>query len=345
MGSEKTIGSLALETIADLWDATGPRVRWGKDGFAWWPGDFAVEVTAHKRVDGYVPETWMLSVRTDFLKDIPVGDPKFIRLAAVTAPVCAPTFAWVYPTAEAWAQHGEAGTRPRLWLSNTAYITADNVDWLPHFVAMMSIMQPINAQIQHENMANLLGGVADKSRPAALAGLGLHESHRVADQIFAPIGKETNRWIGTGEFQSIVEIGTTEYSDREADNGGLAIEASFGEDIALISLRTDQTHPALGTGLLATLYLPVYGERKQTAEQCASMNLIESMWTDDFPQLGCWYPQGSREGPDGLTFTTFVPNALYQPGLAHCVTDWMFRRARWLQKNIYLSRTASRSKP
>ena len=170
MGDEKTLGSRALETIAELWEATEPRVRWGKDRFAWWPGDFSVEVSAHKRIDGYVPETWMLRIRTGFLKDIPAENPKFIRLAAVNAPFCAPTFAWVYPTAEVWAQHGEAGTRPRLWLSNTAYITPDNIDWLPPFIAMMSIMQPINAQAQHENMSKVLGGVADMERPETLAG-------------------------------------------------------------------------------------------------------------------------------------------------------------------------------
>jgi hypothetical protein len=253
MSDEKTIGSRALETIAEVWKAEKPRVRWGKDGFIWWPGDFAVEVTMHKRVDGSVPETWFLTVRTGFLKDVPVEDPKFVQLAAVTARFCAPTFAWVYPTAEVWARHGEAGTLPRLWLSNTAYITPDNVEWLPRFVALMSIMQPINAQIQFENMPTVLGGgVPDKSRPDALPGLDLHEALWVADQIYAPIGKEANRWIGTGEFQSIVEqMGTTERSYGNADDGGLTIETSFGHDTALIRLRTQDTHRPGETGARA----------------------------------------------------------------------------------------------
>jgi hypothetical protein len=282
----------------------------------------------------------MLRVRTGFLKDISVEDPKFIRLAAVTARFCAPTFAWVYPTAEVWAQYGEAGTRPRLWLSNTAYITPDNVDWLPPFIAMMSIMQPINAQAQHENMSKVLGGVADTERPEALVGRDLHEVLLLGEQTFAPIGKEANRWIGTGEFESIVQqMGTTERSYGNADNGGLAIETSFGEGTALIRLGTKDIHPALGAGLLATLQLPVLGDPKEIADQCGRLNLIESMWTDDFPQLGCWHPGGPREGQEWPTFTTFVPNALYRPGLAHHVAAWMIRRARWIRQEHYPSGT------
>jgi hypothetical protein len=216
-------------------------------------GDFRIEATAHKRVDGYVPETWLLTVRTDFLKDVPVEDGKFVRLTAATSRFFAPTFGWVYPPAEVWAKYGKAGTRPPLWLSNTAYVTQDNIEWLPRFVALMSIMQPINAQIQFEKMPAVLGGgIPDRSRPDALAGLDLHEVLWLADQVYAPIGKETNRWIGTAEFQSIVEqFGITERSYGNADDGGLSIETSFGDDTALIRLRTDDSHPALGTGLLA----------------------------------------------------------------------------------------------
>ena len=206
---------------------------------------------------------------------------------------------------------------------------------------MMSIMQPINAQAQHEKMPTILGGgVADKSRPEALAGLGLHEVLYLADQTYAPIGNETNRWIGTGEFQSIVEkIGRTELSQGNADNDGLTIETSFGKGTALTRLQTQETHPTLGTGLLATLQIPVYGTPKEIADECAGMNLVESSWAGDFPQLGCWCPYPSRTGGESPTFGTFVPNALHRPGIAHFVATWMLRRARWVREQHYPSIT------
>jgi hypothetical protein len=336
MSNEKTIGSRALEAIAEVWRAEEPRLRWGKNGFVWWPGDFKVEASAYKRADGYVPETWLLTVRTDFLKDAPVDDRKFVQLTAATSRFCAPTFGWVYPTKEVWAQHGEPGTRPRLWLSNTAYVTAENVAWLPGFVALMSIMQPINAQIQFESMPTVLGGgIADRSRPDALAGFDLHEMLWFADHVYAPIGKEPNRWIGTGEFQRIVEkMGTTERSYGNADEGGLTIETAFGSDTALIRLRTDDSHPALGTGLLATLQIPMFGNPQEIADECAGLNFLETMWTD-IPQLGCWHPHASRGRQEGPTFASFVPNALYQPGPAYHLAAWMIQRARWLREERF----------
>lgn len=82
MDNEKTIGSRALKTLAEFWNVSVARSRRRDDGFDWWPGDFRVSVSVSRRVDGHVPETWMLMVRTDFLKDVPINDDKVIRLCS-----------------------------------------------------------------------------------------------------------------------------------------------------------------------------------------------------------------------------------------------------------------------
>jgi hypothetical protein len=161
MDNKTTIGSRALKTLAELWNVTDTRSRWRDDGFDWWPGDFRVSVSVFRRVDGYVPETWMLTVRTDFLKDVPIHDEKFVKLAAMTSRFLTSTYAWVYPTAEVWAQHGQSDASPRLWFSNASYLTDENVEWLSGFTARMSIMQPINAQIQSKDAPDIFcaGGI------------------------------------------------------------------------------------------------------------------------------------------------------------------------------------------
>ena len=125
MDNEKTIGSRALKTLAEFWNVSVARSRRRDDGFDWWPGDFRVSVSVSRRVDGHVPETWMLMVRTDFLKDVPINDDKFIRLAAMTSRFLTSTYAWVYPTAQVWAEHGQPSVSPRLWFANTAYSIAE----------------------------------------------------------------------------------------------------------------------------------------------------------------------------------------------------------------------------
>jgi hypothetical protein len=85
----------------------------------------------------------------------------------------------------------------------------------------------------------------------------------------------------------------------------------------------------LGYGLLGTLQLPYFAENKATNEQCAFLNFMESLWTD-IPQLGCWHPHKSRENQDGLAFSSFIPNALYQPGIATHAALWMLQRVDWV---------------
>jgi hypothetical protein len=67
----RDIVSEALIEIADIWKVDPARSIPTDDGFDWWPGDFKVSVSATRRTDGYVPETWMLSVKTDFLRRSP----------------------------------------------------------------------------------------------------------------------------------------------------------------------------------------------------------------------------------------------------------------------------------
>jgi hypothetical protein len=131
------------------------------------------------------------------------SDEKFVNLAAATSRFCTSTYAWAYPPAEIWTELAKADDRPRLWLANTTYVRADNVNWMPVFLARMSIMQAINAQIQIANMQDLIGGTADVSRPADLSVGGLDDILEVAARVYVPVGNEANRWIRTGEFEKI----------------------------------------------------------------------------------------------------------------------------------------------
>jgi hypothetical protein len=328
------LAEIALQEIAAIWKVDQAKSIRRDDGFDWWPGDYRVSVSAWPRKDGQQPATTLVSIRTDFLKDVPINDSKFVRLAAMSSRFFTSTYAWVYPPAEVWAEHAEPGATPRLWSANTAYVTPHNKDWLPAFIARTSIMQPINAQIQAAQAPEFLGGGApDLSRPAGLAP-GLDGMLELVAQAYVSLGNEANRWVGTGEFQKIAENwGQSDYSFGFGDDGGLTLETPFGDDSALIRLKTDERHPQLGNGLLCTLQLPFSDEPTRTAEECAFLNLLETFWTEtEIPLLGCWHPHISRGGLEGPAFTSFVPNALYQPGIASHMTLWLLERASWIRK-------------
>jgi hypothetical protein len=165
----RDIVSEALIEIADIWKVDHARSIPTDNGFDWWPGDYKVSVSATRRTDGYVPETWMLSVKTDFLKEIPIDSDRFLRFAGSMSGILGVTYAWVFPPAEIWNHYGVAGTRPQLWFANTAYLTSENARWLPRFLAQMSIMQPINARTAAVT-SKALGAGAPNASSSALHG-------------------------------------------------------------------------------------------------------------------------------------------------------------------------------
>jgi hypothetical protein len=336
MSGARSIGQQAISEIVSLWKVAPSKTIRRDDGFDWWPGDFKVSVDAHQRKDGREPETWWVTVRTDFLKDVPIADGKFVRLAAATSRFCTSTYAWVYPPAEAWAAHGQAGERPKLWSANTAYVTSDNVNWLPGFLARMSIMQPINAQIQAAGMSDVLGGgVPDVSRPERLRIDGLDDILEMAAQVYVPMGSGASRWIGTDEFRFLADSwGRSDYCFGTGDDQGLTLETSFRSDSALIRLRTDEKHPQLGSGMLATLQLPTFGTPDSIANDCAFYNLLDTFW-NDIPLFGCWHPSTSRGGQESPAFSSFVPNALYSPGIASHTVLWLLDRARMVRRERF----------
>jgi hypothetical protein len=330
--------SEALIEIADLWKVDHARSIPTDDGFDWWPGDFKVSVSATRRTDGYVPETWMLSVKTDFLKEIPVNNGRFVRFATLTSGAFGSTYAWVFPPAEVWDHHGVAGTRPQLWFANTAYLTSENAYWLPRFLAHMSIMQPINARMAPVMPKTLGGGVPNVSSSALL---GRSQQKDVLDETMAAyssLGSSPNRWVATGEFETIArDWNELEQCSCSGNGQGFTLDMGLGDQPARISLSTNQKHPHLGNGLLGNLILPIFGERTSIAERCAALNLSETMWTD-IPQFGSWFPFFLPDDHACLQFSSFIPNALYGEGIASLMVLWLYQRIRLVVHGEYPTR-------
>ena len=158
----------------------------------------------------------------------------------------------------------------------------------------------------------------------------------VAVHVYVPSGQQDSRWIGQTEFSEFAEV----YAQNDncfgfGDDKGLSAETPFGSDTALIRLRTEEKHPHLGSGLLVTLQLPRVGESGEIANECAYLNFLEALSWTGFPVFGSWHPHNSREGKDGLAFTTFVPNALYQRAIATNFALWMLGRARWVRETLW----------
>lgn len=342
-----------LERVASTWKIDPSKAHWhedeieGSEAFSWWPGDFR-QIARGFRHDSYPDPAVRIRIDTAFLREFDVrSEPTTSRLASI-AHLLTSSYAWAYHPADLQGAFEDKVTgafdTSRLWLTTTAYIRTETAGWLPEFVARMAIIQPIIAQKYADEIAQILKALPDASSDPSDPEAPLDEILGVLDELFVPVGKEPNRWIGCEEFVTFAEQwGRSDICFGIGDRSGLTLETPFGDDSALIRLHTDQVHPLLGNGLLATLQLPVVADEQEIAKLAGELNFMEAtMWTE-FPLLGCWH---SRPLGDNFVaaFSMFVPNLLFQPLIATNAAFWMTNRARWVRTNFF-SELVDRSMP
>ena len=301
----------AIKTIYDLWRVDADRVQWVGDtsastllregyGFDWWPGDFKIRV----RVNGPHPELdfplYRLNVQTDFLCNVDVTAPSFeknisdLNQKALTFAFC------VHPKslAQSLMQYGSPSEfgldlkSSRVWLASTAYIHEFTKDWMTRLFAGLAVLQPIEAQFRADLAMLLLGGKADRSGPPGGASPTSVDDILGVDQIIAFHGQQQSKWIDTGEFEQIVERwGGRDSGFGFAGKGWLTIETPFGGHTAMLKLKTDQRHPRLGNGLVATLTLPDLCDTEgEMTDLSIEMNFLEvTHWLKvGVPLIGSW---------------------------------------------------------
>ena len=340
----------ALEQIMSVWqvDAKDLRGR-GPKGFDWLPGSHLVSVRAVpfdlkdpsylmlQDMGGADPREngVRLSVTTRLLADFPMKSSRAVELLNAMAPMLSSTYSLVYPPqAFIEAANGVAGPYD-LELFSSAYIDPNLARWIPNFFAQMAIMQPIDAELRGYRLPEMLGG----GQPAFEDGQkceDLDDILEVADQIFAPAGAGHSKWNGSDEFEAFAQnFGRSEGCFANADPTGLTAEVPFGNGSALIQCWTDQAHPQLGNGLLVTLQLP-YILADQSDGGVAALNFFEARAWTEVPNLGCWHTRdtGSARGKVPA-HSTFIPNALYRPGLIQNFVLWEIGRARWVRETFF----------
>jgi hypothetical protein len=331
-----------MHRLVEVWQIDPERMQWVTDaagltrGFEWWPGDYRVDVLFTYSGTEDEPRA-KISCLTRYLKDIDIFDEKFELLAGMFPRSFSSTYSPVYPPATILKDAQDGDKRGVMYLSSSIYIDNENSGWMTDLFAGTAIIQPVNAQIQAGTVWKILNsGQPDIGRPPELEGLPLDNILETMEYIYAPIGKQPNRFVGTDEFEQFVaKYGRLERCFGTGDQSGLTLETSFGTDSALIRLITDQPHPQLGNGLLAILQLPYSDDEMSIARSVAVLNFTEAYGWTGFPQIGSWHSARNRGDSDGLAFTLFMPNALCKPMLVTNVAFWLMQRAEWAKKTIW----------
>jgi hypothetical protein len=324
-----------LDEIRAIWKVKASQCEDIDDGFHWWPGHHKVTVRCTSSSNAQSPDTWRLSVRTEYLKGVNLGDPES-PVQAFGLGAFAPTYGWAFTPPDVSKEFKIPGDGAVYFYSAT-YVRAATANWLPRLFAQLSIMQAIDAQRSADSFGEMLKGTANKSGARFASGLSdVDPILYVAAEVLAPAGKEASRWTGAGEFDAIVEqLGRSDATLATRATGGVSLQTPFGADTALLSLRHDIPHPALGSGLLGTIRLPVMQSQTDSAQACMWLNhLASTSWTDA-PIHGTWHPQATSQGRYCPAYGAFIPNALYSEGLATNLALWNLSLTRWARQAVW----------
>lgn len=323
----------ALGEILRIWSVDADDVTPTESGFDWLPGSHLVHVRIHEdEREAVGPPLLRVAVRTEFLRSVPVHDTPFILKAGLLAQTFSPTYSQVYPPSEVVRKYFD-GRPADMDMFASAYVDEDNVEWMPGFLARMSIMQPINAELHSREVQFDPCGT-----PALATGslsASVDEALNVHHDGIIPQGKRPSRWSGSDEFEAYVEeCGRSDFCLGFSTEQGMSFETPFGAGTALVRFNTDQSDCQLGNGLTVETQVSGCDSYQTVCYAAAWLNYYESILWTDFPQLGRWHPLAISEKRTNLAHTIFIPNALFAHGMVYGLGLAAIERVRWAREKL-----------
>jgi hypothetical protein len=336
--TNENLGMQAIKRIADLYQISKEDCIWHERGFDWWPGDHKVSIYYETDKDLDNENVFRLVFQTAFIKNLSL--PVKAKLIESISSF-APSYGYVYPSEELIKHHQNLDDKEQLninlWFKSIAYLRDDTANWLPEFFGRMALLQPVDAQRMSKLDADLLGGIPDISSLNEIKK-SQDEILNVPQGIYILAGKDSSKWIDTGEFEEIVQrFGKSDLCFGNGDSSGLTLETPFGDNSALIRLFTDIPHPALGNGLLSTIQLPFWESIDQVGDVCAHLNFLNSIDWTNVPYLGSWFPKQVKDDIYCPAYSSFIPNALYETNLAANMALWCVAGAQYAKEKVWPS--------
>jgi hypothetical protein len=316
------IGIDAINRVYRLWQVDE---RWSvreERAFSWWAGDFRQRVYVDNGRKDHEAHVYKLSAVTEVLKEVDPGAPDTAtQIAALN------TFS---------ASHAlvldESARRATLTCSVLFHM--ESADWVVPLFAALAITQLIDAQARAEVYAEMFSAVPNKSHhPLSGVRADHDEILGTIAQVYLPAGQEASRWITSGEFEELLPLLRHGNLFANGDRSGFTAEMAFGKDTALIRATGSELHRQFGTGLRLSLALPVALSEQAAVSLSLQLNAAEASSFTRSLFMGAWSVKEARGGyvPD---FVSFIPNALYRPGLLFNLILSLGLKARWARSEI-----------
>jgi hypothetical protein len=308
--------------------------------FTWWPHRLAQQVRVSTPREAFGEPMVAVRITNDLVTDVQEDDAMVegvIGLLNMHASVCA--YVWDPDSRE-------------VRISTSAYIHEGNRS-LERFFSAAVLISTIEAHAKALQIAEMLSGRPATSdhptsgeRPLADDLLGFAE-----DQI-VPKGQGQSAFVGPAMENATSAPGINwgmANASAEGFTGELpflgdmpaTVKAALGAagpvETSLVQLLTEPRHPAYGSGLLALLRLPITQPADEIHRLAHGLNRAEALELTGIPQFGAWCQDPSAD--TSLVFATFVPSALFDPGIVNTLLFYTALRNEWARDRLVAERS------
>ena len=284
-----------------------------RTSFTWWASSLRqrVWVTEPREFQG-VPLT-TLHVETDLVSDVPMDESTWPRLAGVNR----------FASLSSYVADPAAGT---ISLHSSVSLTADNYRLAQTIALHAMALQMADAFAEAAELATAFGGQIASS-PHPKQGMrttpdemvGILETYQQRGEADSPFTPE--------ELAQLVQVEPRPWLMAANDVHRIDADLEFAGDLhARLELDTETRHPALGSGLLMRLKLPVDPD-PMVAQRLNATECLEP----DAHQLGAWCVDDEH----GLMFTGFIPAAAWVPELSRAMVYHLSAKNEWARALLF----------
>lgn len=217
----------------------------------------------------------------------------------------------------------------RIQLACSVYVHDSIMSWLPEFLGMCSLLQLIEAYSYLE-VEESLELRLDRTPHPKLGHIEYRDDalEEIILQIVAA-GTQVSRFIGDDMRALLGDCQNPPCVLATGEDVGVTAEFPFLGRTSLTRFSAIEKNPKVGSGLLITLKIP--DKPANGVMHALEMNECELKYLTRSHFLGSWC--STNDGTP--TFASFVPNAIWKPGLAQYLMQSMMMRAMWVAEAVY----------
>ncbi len=305
---------LGQEVIDFMFEQLQIDLKWSvreERGFKWWAGNLAQSITVEESKVDLGLDVYKLQARTGVLKDIN-PDQKFYDLIAEMMRFSTLSGLTFNPD-----------DKSRLEMVTTMWVHDDNRPLVEFFFVMSSILQNVEAHIMANTYSESFSAEIDLS---AHPTSGLREETdgmlEIITDVIRPKGEEPSSWLGDemDGLRNLINNAPDWFS--MGDESSLSAEYPYPGDTSLLTISTSESNPRLGNGLLVLLQTRKGDPDGKTA---LDWNFNDHYGEKPLQSFGSWCVSET-----GLTYTSFLPNAMFKMGATANVGLWMMQKLMYL---------------